>query len=124
MSGAPFPWEVRYGFGVRALLNKPPFGVGAVDVVVLGVPAGLAVGPEAGRIGVGVGRGHRNRFAGPVRDLRAVEPQCAYGFRIFAVATAQRADVADVRGSQHRVECLDAVAEHFHRPVADVVRST
>ena len=68
------------------------------------------------------GRGHRRGLARPVHHFGTVEGQCAHGFRILAIAAADRADVADVVGFQHRVKGLDAVAIQLDPAVVDIVR--
>ena len=68
------------------------------------------------------GAGHGHGLAGPVHHLGAVERQRPHRLRVFAVAAADGAYVADVRGFQHGIEGVYAVAEHFHPAVVHVVR--
>ena len=104
---------------LRVHVDGPDVRAHHVDVVevrvrpVLQQPRSAGLHPDLG---------HRHGLARPVDDLRAVERERAHGLRVLAVRAADRADVADVVGAQHRVEGLDAVAEQLDPAVVDVVR--
>ena len=66
--------------------------------------------------------GHGHRLARPVDDLGAVHRQRPHRLRVLAVGAADRAEVADVVGPEHRVEGVDPVAEDLDPAVVDVVR--
>src|SRR5258708_24931138 len=78
--------------------------------------------PRPGGLDRYVGDGHR--LARAVDNLGAVERERAYRLWVFSVGAADRADIADVVGAQHRVERVDSVAEQFHPAVVYVMRNT
>ena len=66
--------------------------------------------------------GHRHCLARPIDHLRPAKGERADGLWVFAVRTADRAEVSDVLGPEDGVEGVDPVSEQLHPSVVDIVR--
>src|SRR5215471_2603422 len=98
--------------------DRPNVGTDHVDVVEVRVRAVLQ---QPGTAWFRPHLRHGHGFARPVYDLRPVECERSDRFRVFAVAAADRAQVADVLGAEDGVEGVDSRAKELDPAIVDVV---
>ena len=110
--------DVERVLHLRVYVDGTHVGADHVDVVEVRVSAVLQQ-PRAARLWSCLR--HRHGLARAVHDLRTVEGERPHRLRIFPVAAADGAQVADVSSAEDRVEGLDAVAEDLDPAVVDVV---